>query len=102
MTKEQFSSTVRSLQEFYVAEKTLSTVGVSIIELVTPLESAIYSLLGAIFDEDGVDVFYWFCYDNKFGAAGLSLSWEGKEYGDSINNIYEYLTENHLLCEHYS
>jgi hypothetical protein len=70
-------------------------VGIDLINIIDPINSAVSHLIGAAYGTDGKETFEWWCYDNEWGAKGLSM-WnkDGTVICKTIEDLHEYLEEN--------
>ena len=82
------------IKMFKMSESRLETTrnaGVSLIEYIEPYDTIIHNLLREIYNEEGLESFYWFVYDNKFGKGDLSFKVNGEEIGNSVKKFHKYL-----------
>lgn len=92
MTYDRFLKIGLELQKVQRVSNKLYDNGMDLTTFTNPYYTIISELLSEVYGDMGRDWFTWFCYENDFGAGGLTTyDKEGKEICYSFKSLYEYV-----------
>lgn len=92
MTYENFLKITLSLQKESLVTKELYKLNVDLIEFLDPYHQIISILIEEVYGKHGLDMFYWFCYENDFGQKGYeAFDGCGERICHSHESLWEYL-----------
>lgn len=92
MTYDRFLKIGLELQKVQRVSNKLYDNGMDLTTFTNPYYTIISELLSEVYGDMGRDWFTWFCYENDFGAAGLTTyDKKGKEICYSFKSLYEYI-----------
>jgi hypothetical protein len=96
MKKEVFLEVLRELKNAQTIEDKLYDAGLDATNINDSFHRIVTHLIGTIYGDEGLDIFYWWFYDKEFGTReDLKMGdAKGNEICRTAEELYDYLEAN--------
>ena len=94
MTREKLEDLINNLKNLSDRNDEIYKLGLDLIHYENDFHEVINLLLREVFNEEQMDWFYWFCFENDYGRAGLE-AWDmdGNLICQDIDGLYKKINE---------
>ena len=95
MKIEAFRKIILLLKKQQDKSLNMYQLGIDLINYDEPFDEINSILIGSIYGKEGLDIFYWWCYDNEWGTKDLEfIDKDGERLCQTIEDLHQYLEEN--------